>query len=110
MKLISQLLFSGCRKMISRACLIVVPVYFILFFAGCKKHDDTGTNNVQPNLKLVADNLVSPLSVVESPDTTKRLFIVDQVGKIYIIPNGGTLIATPFIDLTSKLVTLNQAY
>jgi len=82
----------------------------ILFFAGCKKNDSQPVPDVQPNLALIAENLVSPLSVVESPDGTKRLFIVDQAGKIYIVPNGGPMIATPFIDLTSKIVTLNPGY
>jgi len=90
--------------------LVILFASIILFFASCTKSDSTAVADVQSNLQLVADNLVSPLSVVESPDDTKRLFIVDQVGKIYIVPNGGTMLATPFMDLTSKLVTLSPGY
>jgi len=90
--------------------LIILFMSIILFFASCKKTDSNAVVDVQSNLKLIADNLVAPLSVVEPPDDTKRLFIVDQVGKIYIVPNGGSILATPFIDLTSKIVTLNPGY
>ena len=62
------------------------------------------------NLQLVADNLVSPLSAVEPPDDTKRLFIVDESGKIWIVPQNGAMLTTPFLDITSKMVTLNAGY
>jgi len=90
---------------------LILSMIALLFFliAGCKKDKDEPAN-VTPNLQLVAQNLVSPLSVVEPPDDSKRLFIVDQAGKIWIIPSGGTMLSTPFIDLTSKIVTLSPAY
>ena len=88
-------------------CLILI---FTLFtFLGCKKNDSSVTN-VSPNLKLIADNLVSPVSVVEPPDSSHRLFIVDESGKVWIVPQNGTMLTTPFLDLTSKLVTLNPNY
>jgi glucose/arabinose dehydrogenase len=62
------------------------------------------------DLKLIADNFVSPLSVVDARDGTKRLFVVDQVGKIWIINPGGTTVANPFLDISSKLVTLSPDY
>ncbi|MDB5211097.1 MAG: hypothetical protein JWQ30_1924 [Sediminibacterium sp.] len=81
---------------------------------GCKKTDPSTNNppapNVVPNLQLVADNLVSPLSVTEAPDGTKRLFIVDQTGKIWIVNSDGTKPANPFMDISSKMVSLSPAY
>jgi glucose/arabinose dehydrogenase len=92
------------------AFLISLP----LLLPGCKKDNDedeqTPPANVTPNLKLVAENLVAPLSVVEPPDDSKRLFIVDQAGKVWIVPQTGTMLSTPFLDLSSKIVTLNPAY
>jgi len=61
-------------------------------------------------LKLVASNLVSPLGLIEAPDASKRLFIFDQAGKIYIVDSNGTQRPTPFMDLTSKLVSLSPFY
>src|SRR5689334_2620222 len=88
---------------------ICIPVFLIIFLiASCKKKDEI--SNVTPNLKLIADNLVSPLSVVESPDDTHRLFIVDESGKIWIVPANGTMLTTPFLDISSKLVALNPNY
>jgi glucose/arabinose dehydrogenase len=66
--------------------------------------------NVQPNLQLITDGLVAPVTVVAAPDDTKRLFIVDEIGKIWIIAADGTKMTTPFIDLTSKMVSLQTGY
>ena len=89
--------------------LLTAVAFLSVWVPGCKKDKDQQTN-VTPNLKLVADNLVSPLSVVEPPDDTKRLFVVDQAGKIWIIPNGGTMLSTPFLDMSGKMVSLNANY
>jgi len=83
----------------------------VLFGLGCRRNNNNNVNpgNVTPNLQLVADNMVSPLTVAESPDNTNRLFIVDQTGKVWIVKNG-TKLSTPFIDLSSKMVTLSPSY
>jgi glucose/arabinose dehydrogenase len=62
------------------------------------------------SLKLVAQNLVSPLGLTEAPDGSKRLFIFDQAGKVYIVDSSGTQLSTPFLDLTSRLVSLSPFY
>jgi glucose/arabinose dehydrogenase len=82
---------------------------FLLWLPSCKKNKDQAAN-VNPNLQLVTDNLVSPLSVVEPPDASKRLFIVDQSGKVWIIDANGTKLSAPFLDITSKMVSLSPAY
>ena len=91
---------------------LIVSVLLIIFIStGCKKSESPATNvTPTPNLKLIADNLVSPLSVVEAPDSSHRLFIVDETGKIWIVPQNGTMLSTPFLDISSKLVSLNAAY
>ena len=60
-------------------------------------------------LQLVASGLVSPNFLVSPPDGTDRQFILDQTGQIRIIENG-TLLATPFLDATSLLVTPNANF
>jgi glucose/arabinose dehydrogenase len=60
-------------------------------------------------LQLVASGLVSPNFLVSAPDGTDRQFILDQTGRIRIIQNG-TLLATPFLDVTSLLVTPNANF
>lgn len=69
-------------------------------------NDDGGNGSVgdtEVSLDLVADGLTAPLVVVESPDNSGRIFIVDQGGQIYIVKDGSRA-STPFLDIGSKLV------
>jgi glucose/arabinose dehydrogenase len=57
-------------------------------------------------LELVADGLTAPNLVTHAADGSGRLFILDQAGQIRIVDAGGSLLAAPFLDLSSKLVGL----
>jgi glucose/arabinose dehydrogenase len=57
-------------------------------------------------LELVASGMVSPLAMAVPDDNSNRLFIVDQIGQIRIIDANGNLLATPFLDLSSRMVTV----
>ena len=68
--------------------------------------DDGGSGTVGDNavtLDLVAEGLASPVAVMESPDNSGRLFIVDQAGQIYIHQNGA-LGTQPFLDISNKVI------
>ncbi len=62
-----------------------------------------------PDLKLapVSDGvLVAPVDMTHAGDGSGRFFMVDQRGKIQILdPSSGSVAATPFLDLGTKLVT-----
>jgi glucose/arabinose dehydrogenase len=60
-------------------------------------------------LQLVASGLVSPNYLVSAPDGTDRQFILDQTGQIRII-QAGALLTTPFLDVTSIMVTPNTNF
>lgn len=60
-------------------------------------------------LELVADGLVSPVEVTHAGDGSGRLFVVDQAGQVRIV-EGGVLEPTPFLDLTSRMVTLDPVF
>ena len=78
---------------------------------GCHKFDHHNPSHKEKvDLKLIADGLVSPLGVVEAPDNSDRLFVIDQIGKVWIIDAHGNTMPTPFIDVTSKMVALNPNY
>src|SRR5687768_11700978 len=65
--------------------------------------DDVDVDDLGPvSLNLVAEGLTSPLVVIESPDNSGRLFIVDQTGYIYISKDGSTM-SQPFLDISSKI-------
>lgn len=62
------------------------------------------------DLELVASGLTSPVTATDAGDGSGRLFVVDQAGLVRIIDAGGNLLPTPFLDLTSVLVTINTNY
>lgn len=61
-------------------------------------------------LELVADNFVSPVALVESPDDSGRYFIVDQVGVINIYSPKSGVLPTPFLNLKDKIVSLKDEH
>ncbi|MBC7872428.1 MAG: PQQ-dependent sugar dehydrogenase [Ferruginibacter sp.] len=82
-------------------------ILFVIF-TGCKKDNDS--SDTRADLQQVAEGFVSPVGVVASPDNTRRLFVIDQAGKIWIIDSTGIKLPAPFMDVTSLLVTLNPNY
>jgi len=94
----------------SRALLCICLIASALF--SCKKNDSTTANQTPktPGAQLVTDGLVSPVALAEPPDGSKRIFIADQVGQIWIIGADGKKLTTPFIDIASKMVTVQPSY
>ncbi|HEY0434057.1 MAG TPA: PQQ-dependent sugar dehydrogenase [Chitinophagaceae bacterium] len=91
---------------------IIRFLFFVIllfsFFAGCKKNDVPKIKAM--DLKVIADGFVSPITVVQPPDGSRRLFVVDQVGKIWIINSDGQKSSQPFIDVSGKIVSLSPGY
>jgi glucose/arabinose dehydrogenase len=99
-------------------------VTFLLLIAGCKKMDAPTSPNLASiqnskegqnpsrdlDLRMIASNFVSPIALVQPPDGSNRLFVVDQVGKIFILDSSGTMMTQPFIDMSSKIVHLSPFY
>jgi glucose/arabinose dehydrogenase len=102
--------------------LLALLLGFLMLTQSCKKVDQTpaknNTSSVQNSivsksydLKLVAGGFVSPLGVVDPMDGTKRLFVIDQIGKVWIIFPNGIKSSQPFINIASKLVNnINPFY
>jgi len=61
------------------------------------------------NFDIIADGFNSPIYLTHANDGSNRLFVVDQIGKIYIIKNG-ELLSQPFLDITNKVVDLDITY
>ncbi|WP_218124589.1 PQQ-dependent sugar dehydrogenase [Salinimicrobium catena] len=70
----------------------------------------TGFSQETVGMKLVAENLISPVALVEAPDDTNRLFIVDQAGTIRIHDSKKGLLEKPFLNLKDKIVKLKDAH
>jgi len=109
-----------CRKSLTVSMFLLLVSLALM--QSCKKVDVNPNNkisstssenalaNVSLDLKLVADNFVSPLGVVDPQDGTNRLFVIDQIGKIWIMKPNGSTMSTPFLDISSKIVTLSPDY
>ncbi len=85
---------------LSRSILrLVAPLWLI---AACS--ESTPGPAVLPDLALdtVATGLSHPLFVTAPPGDHARLFIVERTGQIRIMQDD-TLLATPFLDITSEL-------
>jgi glucose/arabinose dehydrogenase len=95
-----------------RQMLFIAILLFIL--AACSKsyNNPTGPTGPAktPGLQLVLDGLISPVALAEPPDDSHRLFVVDELGQIWIIGAGGKKLTTPFIDISGKMVTLSPQY
>jgi glucose/arabinose dehydrogenase/plastocyanin len=56
--------------------------------------------NPEVALVKVTDGLVDPITVSAPNDGSGRLFVVERVGRIRIVDEGGQLLPTPFLDIT----------
>jgi glucose/arabinose dehydrogenase len=90
--------------------MVATLVVFFHLVPGCKKLDVPRDREREVDIKLVADSFVSPIGLVAPADDSKRMFVIDQVGKVWVIDRNGNKLSTPFLDLTSKLVTLSPNY
>lgn len=96
-------------------CLVAAA---LLFVAGCRldlkdpggrdggRGGGAGPGAVSTiGLELVADELTNPVALVEAPDGSGRLFIVDQVGVIRVV-RSDRAVEEPFLDLRDAVVPL----
>jgi len=81
-----------------------------IFLIHCKKKDMPAVPSGKVDIKEVATGFVSPVGVVPVPDNTGRLFVIDQIGKIWIIDSMGNKLSSPFMDVSSLIVSLSAGY
>jgi glucose/arabinose dehydrogenase len=81
----------------------ILAASLLLAFAFSCDDEDDGTSTGSVSVNLITDGLASPVGLIESPDNSGRLFVIDQTGQIYIIKDG-TRISSPFLDIQDKLV------
>ncbi|MBD0332643.1 MAG: PQQ-dependent sugar dehydrogenase [Chitinophagaceae bacterium] len=113
------------KQSIISTFMVTLTLSGLLLVQGCKKEmrpselqdeqEKASHLNMTQNLKtlslqLIADNFVSPITLVQPPDGSHRLFVVDQIGIIWIIDGSGNKLPQPFIDVRGKMVTLMPFY
>jgi glucose/arabinose dehydrogenase len=66
--------------------------------------------DVRAALQLIADGFVSPVALAAPDDGSGRLFIVDQIGVVYVLDASGSRLRDPLIDLRANMVDLIETY
>src|SRR5688500_8867141 len=81
-------------------------ILLVMCLSGC---DLRAGIQSRVGLELIADGFTSPVALVDSEDGSDRLFVVDQVGVIWLISQGKR-IDIPFLDIHNRIVELNAFY
>lgn len=92
------------------ALAIVMSLGVVLGVVGTASARPAADSPPTVGLRLVADGLTHPVAFVPVPDGSGRIFVVDQVGLIWILRPDGTLSHQPFLDLRDRIVQLSQSY
>ncbi|MEK6192225.1 MAG: PQQ-dependent sugar dehydrogenase [Chloroflexota bacterium] len=59
-------------------------------------------------LELVTGTFALPTAVTNAGDGSERLFVVERGGRIWIVNRDGTVAPTPFLDITSRIVSSGE--
>ena len=102
------------NRNVARIAVALVP---LVLFGGCPPAPPTPGSPVPPDsasvgLLMVADGLVAPVALLEPPDDSGRLFVVDQIGLISIIAADAISgrKPAPFLDLRDRIVPLQPFF
>ncbi|MDD1678430.1 MAG: PQQ-dependent sugar dehydrogenase [Methanomicrobiales archaeon] len=69
------------------------------------------TTPQQPlGLQFVAGGFTSPMMMVPANDGSGRMFVVDQIGVVWVVAPGGTVLTEPFLDVRDRMITLSPVY
>jgi glucose/arabinose dehydrogenase len=99
-----------CAGRIFRASAIASSVACVVLIAvATKSLAQIPKGSLTITLEEVAGGLSSPVVLTHAGDGSGRLFVVDQIGEIRVIKND-VLLPTPFLDLSSQIVTLNSGF
>ena len=92
--------------------IIPLAVGSLLLVSACDDDDNgvAGPGDEGVALELVAEGLTSPVALVEPPDGSGRLFVVDQIGEIRIIDSDGELLDEPFLSVEDRMVELMSSF
>lgn len=74
----------------------------LFLLSGSIAYGQSATAPFRLGLKQLTSGLSSPLGIANAGDGSHRLFILEQQGRVRIW-QGGRLVTTPFLDLTSKV-------
>jgi len=68
-------------------------------------HPNGDVGDVEIQLVKVADGLFDPINVANANDGSGRIFVVERFGQIKIVDADGSVLETPFLDLSEYVLT-----
>jgi glucose/arabinose dehydrogenase len=77
---------------------------------GPQEPPQSGGGATGIGLDLIAEGLTSPVALMAAPDSSGRLFIVDQIGVVRVVTNDGKLQDEPFLDVRALIAPIMPAY
>ena len=92
------------RKMVALSAAVALLLVVVVPTGAASEHPSTIVE-----LEPVASGLTAPVGLTHAGDRSGRLFIVEQTGQIRIVEDG-TLLATPFLDISGLLPELNTFF
>src|SRR2546429_424930 len=89
-----------------RMVLLFAALTILVLLSGCGNGNNSVSSSSLPTLTLTpfVSGLSSPLGLEQPNDGSGRLFVVEQGGRIKIVQNG-SVAATAFLDISSKITT-----
>jgi glucose/arabinose dehydrogenase len=104
-------------RMVRRLVALVAGTPLLLLLPACPflqdlfpPPDGSGAPVSTVGVALVAGGFTSPVGLVAPPDSSGRLFVVDQIGVVYVLNADGSLRPEPFLDLRDRLVELTPDF
>ncbi|MFV2063086.1 MAG: sorbosone dehydrogenase family protein, partial [Chloroflexota bacterium] len=82
---------------------LVVALVFIAASADISAAVGAEPGDISIRLEPVADGFDQPILVTNAGDSSGNLFVVEQPGRIRIVRSDGTVMAEPFLDLSSRV-------
>lgn len=87
--------------------LIVAGVLSILASGSSSDGEGGGSPTTPPTITLsltpFASGLTSPVGVYNAGAGDNRLFVIELAGRIRIVQSNGTVVATPFLDISARV-------
>jgi glucose/arabinose dehydrogenase len=89
---------------------LLLALMILPWFASGVSAQSTIGDPKDIEIRQVAEGLTAPVFLVEAPDSSGRLFILDQVGQIRILTAVGELLEEPFLDVSDRIVGLMTGF
>src|SRR4051812_2063661 len=85
---------------------LTIGLIALTLFAPARAGETNSPANI--GLKLLAEGLGAPGTLISIPDSSGRLLVAEQAGTIQLLERDGKKSDKPFLDLRAKIVPLGQ--